>query len=45
MIKHKNRNVQLIVTQVKNVIINEQVFFLESFGAQLIISGATRPNV
>jgi len=34
-----------MVPQVKNVIINEPVFFLESIGAQLIINGASRPNV
>lgn len=31
--------------QIKNVNMNEPVFFLESVGAQLIINGAIRPNV
>jgi len=34
-----------MVPQVKNVIMNEPVLFLESFGEQLIINGASRPNV
>lgn len=34
-----------MVAQVKNVIINEPVFFLVSVGAQLIINGASSPNV
>lgn len=45
MIKHKYRREQLMATQVRNVIINEPVFFLVSVGAQLIINGAIRPNV
>lgn len=34
-----------MATQVRNVTMNEAVFFLESVGAQLIINGAIRPNV
>lgn len=34
-----------MLIQVRNVIMNEPIFFLESVGAQLIINGATRPNV
>jgi len=34
-----------MVPHVKNVIMNEPVLFLEPIGAQLIINGASRPNV
>lgn len=45
MIKHKYKREQLMATQVRNVIMNEPVFFFELFDAQLIINGATKPNV
>lgn len=45
IIKHKYNKALQITAQVRNVIMKEPVFFLQSVGAQLIISGATRPNV